>query len=208
MYVCVCVYAHDPECESQESQTGFITLQTGPLWFRENHPNSINSCRSNAMSPLSFFHPLRSPHFSTSTASTHFFDAFLLLLPLSVHHNTHRRKEVPRVHTQARRTLFSSSSSFSFSGAPQQPSHCPFTLSALCSKENKPVEKNTKDRKTATGFWGIAESLSFSSSPFNLVNVSCSTHVFGPSTSVFKVLPGHRNFGNTSELEAGRGQYS
>lgn len=30
--VCVCK-AHDPECESQERQAGFITLQTGSLWF-------------------------------------------------------------------------------------------------------------------------------------------------------------------------------
>lgn len=188
--MCVCVCAHDPECESQESQTGFITLQTGPLWFRENHPNSINSCRSNAMSPLSFFHPLRSPHFSTSTASTHFLTPSSFSSHyLSTTSHTGEKKCHACTHRHAGRSFPPPPPSLPphCVSAPQQPSHCPFTLSALCSKENKPVEKNTKDRKTATGFGGIAESLSFSSSPFNLVNVSCSTHVFGPSTSVLKI---------------------
>lgn len=129
--VCVCVYTHDPEYESQESQTGFITFQTGSLWFRENHPNSINSCRSNAMSPLSFFHP-----FAALISPPPWLPPIFWRLPPSPptmcppHHTQHtqEKRSATRAHTGTQDTLFLllllSTVSALLSSLPTALSHC------------------------------------------------------------------------------------
>lgn len=129
---CVRVCAHDPECESQESQTGFIMLQTSPLWFGKII-QTFNSCCGNAMSPLfffSFFQPPSLVSFFTSVASTHSLTPpppppllSLYYITLNTHTHTKAQNCHACTHKRGARSLFLTATEL-HSNLPPALSHC------------------------------------------------------------------------------------
>ncbi len=135
---------------------------------RENHPNPKQ---------LPWQRRVTSPLFLTSLAflicslsvSPHSWPPPILrphYLLISLHHITRStQKPKSNTHTHTHKNMALSLSLPCSSWASQPPSPCPLTPTALCLKKNKPVEKNTEDKKQQPGF-GIARSLS---SPLHFV---------------------------------------
>lgn len=121
-----------------------------------------------------FFQPPSLFSFFTSTAPLAPPPPLLTLYHIML--NTHKSTELPRLHTQTWRSL---APSLPHSGQASQPPS-PLPSHTVCLKKNKPVEKTTKDKKHHQAF-GIVGFLSFFLS--TLCKRSCSTQVFGPSTS-------------------------